>query len=54
MAKIRQTPLPPPMAYLFKQQGIKLKKFKTAAAFERELKKFLKTQSCASLEHLQG
>ena len=44
MAKIRQTPLPVPLAFIFKQQGIRLKKFRNAAAFEREFKKFLKTQ----------
>ena len=44
MAKIRQNPMPLPMEYVFKQQGIKLKKFKTAAAFEKEFKKFVATQ----------
>lgn len=44
MAKIRQTPLPPPMEYLFKAQGIKLKQFRTVAAFEKEFKKFIASQ----------
>ena len=44
MAKIRQNPMPPPMEYIFKQQGIKLKKFKTVAAFEKEFKKFVEAQ----------
>lgn len=44
MAKIRQTPVPPPIEYVFKQRGIKLKKFKTVAAFEKEFKKFVATQ----------
>jgi len=42
MATIRQTPLPPPLAAIFKKQGIRLKKFKNAAAFERAFQKFIK------------
>jgi nitroimidazol reductase NimA-like FMN-containing flavoprotein (pyridoxamine 5'-phosphate oxidase superfamily) len=54
MATIRQNPVPPPLAYLFKQQGIKLKKFTTAAVFERELKKFLQTNHVLHLSTSKG
>lgn len=54
MPKIRQTPLPPPMAYLFKAQGIKLKTFKTPAAFERALYKFLKDNHVLHLSTSRG
>ena len=54
MAKIRQTPVPPPLQYLMKQQGIKLKNFKTAAAFERELKKFVTANHVLHLSTSKG
>ncbi|MEI6128361.1 MAG: pyridoxamine 5'-phosphate oxidase family protein, partial [Pseudomonadota bacterium] len=44
MAKIRQTPVPPPLEYAFRQRGIKIKKFKTTAAFEKKFKKFVAAQ----------
>jgi len=42
MARVTQQPIPTPMLAVFKQTGIKIKNFKTPAAFERELKKFVK------------
>lgn len=42
MATIRQTPLPPPLAAVFKKEGIRLKNFKNAAAFERAFQKFIR------------
>ena len=42
MARIKQQPVPKPIEAVFKQAGIKIKKYKTPAPFERDLKKFLK------------
>lgn len=42
MAKIRQAPLPPPFIPIFKKEGIRLKRFKTAASFEKAFQKFIK------------
>ena len=42
MSKITQAPVPKPFRMAFEACGIKIKKFKTAEGFERDLKKFLK------------
>ncbi len=42
MPKIKQQPLPKPIETVFKQSGIKIKKYTSPASFERDLKKFLK------------
>ena len=42
MPKVRQQPIPKPMIEVFKQSGIRLKKYTSPVSFERDLKKFVK------------
>ena len=49
MARLRHPKFPPALLPLLKQKKIKLKKFKTAAAFEKVLFKFLKENNVLHL-----
>jgi len=42
MSKINQQPVPAMLQPIFKHLGIKIKKYRSAAAFEKDLEKFLK------------
>ena len=43
MSKIKQPPVPEMVLPLFEREGIKVKQYKSAASFERDLKRFLKS-----------
>jgi len=42
MSKIKQQPVPKMLQPIFKQFGLKIKNYKSAASFEKDMKKFLK------------
>jgi nitroimidazol reductase NimA-like FMN-containing flavoprotein (pyridoxamine 5'-phosphate oxidase superfamily) len=49
MATILQQPVPPPVVPVMKKQGVRIKSFKSAEAFERFLLKFLKRNNVLHL-----
>ncbi|MCX8043010.1 MAG: pyridoxamine 5'-phosphate oxidase family protein [Desulfobacterota bacterium] len=54
MPTIRHTPVPAPLAAVFKKENIRLRTFKSVGAFERALQKFLKRNHVLHLSTCSG
>jgi len=54
MATIRHTPIPAPLAAVFKKENIKPRVFKSVAAFERAFQKFIRRNHVLHLSTCRG
>ena len=54
MPKIKQQPVPKPMEQAFRSAGMSLKKYRSPASFERDLKKFLARNHVLHLSTCRG